>query len=334
MFNGENGCFCCPDPPDPPPNCSDCEVCDGVGPDGCVGVVCQTFVLEVENWANSTTTDQNVGVCGGTGTGTQCGAYNGTFPLTRYDDGNTPCSAPPWGALISGGYVPSTYTCCEWRSDTFTATIPTFTEINGIPCVACQEEEVYYRMQFLSYAVPGGSSGSIARKSIAISICQAATDGWLAVARDYRVGSPGGSHAQAIPGLACNVEELIEEGGRQFYFLLWYAFDGNQGGAMFDPLLYQANYFEGLPRTRVPKCGPSGQFLYYDPSLADNNPCLNWTMLSDGSTVSVKYPFWNCCKDSGWNDCTTMQDWADNGITDVCGEDVKLYLPVRLTCAD
>lgn len=325
MFPGQNGCFCCPDPPDPPPTCVDCEVCLGVGPDGCVGVVCQDFVLEVENFANSPTTEQDAGVCGGTGTGTQCGAYNGTFPLTRYDDDETPCSTPPWDVLaprVLPGNI--TYTCCEWRSDTFTATVPTFTEINGKKCVVCENVEVYYRMQFLSFSHTFPYFN--AARYVQISICTAIDDMWVALTKPDI--NPDGVYKDAP---SCNAEEFADlpNGERLFYFLNWHNFGGQKGDRYAE---VESCKFEGPHANNLPICGPPNDFLYFSDALADL-PCLGWTSTLAGAEV-VQYPFWNCCKDSDWNGCATMQDWAENGITDVCGRDVKEWLPVRLTCAD
>ena len=332
MFPGENGCFCCPDPPDPPPDCVDCVVCQGVGPDGCEGVVCQNFVLEVENWANSPTTEQDAGLCGGTGTGTMCGAYNGTFPLTRYDDESTPCSTPPWSVMgIPVAQIPAEYDCCEWRSDTFIATTPTFTEVNGKKCVVCEDVEVYYRMQFLKW----DNAPALPTRVIVILICKAIDGMWIATAkpelRAFDVNDTTPDYGSVPP---CSPEEFTEDGERLFYFLRWYNL-GGQAGLFSNGV--ESNQFEGPHAQNSPICGPDGGFLYFSQDL-ENDPCFEWTVNSEGAQWEVQYPFWNCCKDADWNGCATMQDWAQNGIPGPCGGDarqgVKEYLPVRLTCAD
>ncbi len=322
MFPGSKGCFCCPDPPDPPPPpCVDCIVCQGVAPGDCIGAVCKNFVLEVENWANSPTTEQDAGLCGGTGTGTMCGAYNGTFPLTRYDDENTPCSTPPFF-----NFAPGSLSCCEWRSDTFIATTPTFTEVNGKKCVVCEDVEVYYRMQYL---ITGGS------RIVVISICKAIDDMWIAVAKpELRAFDLNDTTPNYGPSAPCSPEEFTEDGERLFYFLRWYNLGGQPG--LF-PNGIESNQFEGPHAQNSPICGPNGGFLYFSQDL-ENDPCFEWTVNNEGAQWEIQYPFWNCCKDADWNGCATMQDWAQNGIPGPCGGDagqgVKEYLPVRLSCAD
>lgn len=157
MFNGDKECFCCPAEEDPPP-CTPCEACTGEAPGDCADKVCESFTIEVEGFAN-TTTDLN---CEGyTATGTDCEAYNGTFILEQ--------TANP----------------CIFRSDEFTATVPIYLEINYQPCYECENVAVYYELEFL-LSVDG-------RASSQIKICKA-SDGIpfaiFSIASDSEVNPP------------------------------------------------------------------------------------------------------------------------------------------------
>jgi hypothetical protein len=277
MFTGQKGCFCCSDPPDPPPPCEVCEACAGEQTGDCANKVCPSFVIEVEGFAN-TTTQQN---CSGyVATGTACGAYNGTFVLEKVSD-------------------------CLYRSDSFTATVPITTEINGIQCHECENVEVFYQLFF--YQVP-----SPFFRDVELTIHRV-SDGEVWFAKFH------GKYMEQLPTTfffsMCNEEALEAEQTEQLGAwpprLVTYQAAANTEGNLFGQastygrIRYNTSPFVGATR-------PDGS-RQYDPYSIDE--CGGVKTTFDNFPKTVLSPKWVCCKDELF-DCDLVRDEISTGMRD------------------
>lgn len=283
MFSGQTDCFCCVGDEDPP--CTPCEACTGDAAGDCEDKVCPSFVITVEGFAN-TTTDLN---CEGyTATGTECGAYNGTHVLDA--------TANP----------------CIFRSVEFTATVPIYLEINGIPCFECENVPVYYELEFLAINPPTSF----------IRICKASDGIPFAVFNSLNedVESPIAPVLSTKPPNAslCH-QEGIEQAMNSPYWppflVMWRELRKPESDTIPWPLSIGNVLTANLGGSVSNFCGPgdiygSGGVNSYDQCHVDTE--FDAFPAEGTQLARIMSPHWVCCRDESW-DCDFVRDEIAKG---------------------
>ena len=323
MFNGQAGCFCCADPPDPPPPCEVCEACMGEQAGDCANKICPSFVIEVEGFANTTTLENCPGY---TATGTACGAYNGTFVLEKVSD-------------------------CLYRSDSFVATVPIHTIVNGRQCYECENVAVFYQMRF--YTVPSVVGTVIPQMDITI---HREIDDFIYFATAHisaEFCAEGASSGAAIgegistiwPSSMCNSEALQQYEDSEFYparFATYFARSYSFQSGLFSRgrTLYgeaKTTQFISFIGHGDPESGTSQyRRANYEPLALDECGGVKTEFIEpdQGETFEsaqqvVLSPHWVCCKDESF-DCDLVRDELAKGLRDL--QAIPLLRIVDIRC--
>ena len=323
MFNGQAGCFCCADPPDPPPPCEVCEACIGEQAGDCANKVCPSFVIEVEGFANTTTLENCPGY---TATGTACGAYNGTFILEKVSD-------------------------CLYRSDSFVATVPIHTLLNGRQCYECENVEVFYQIRF--YTELSGST-TVSRMELTIHRVADAPAYFARahIAAEFCPPAPPGIGSLFQDGLTllwpssmCNDEALQQYEDSEFnparfvtYLARSYSFQSglfSRGRTLYGES-QTATAFAFLGHTDLDAAPSQYRRAGYEPLALDECGGVKTEFIEpdQGETFEsaqqvVLSPHWVCCKDESF-DCDLVRDELAKGLRDL--QAIPLLRIVDIRC--